>query len=201
MDEKQDDLDKLKWSEKGGIYLLFYLGLNLVVSIYELLMDEQTDGEWIGWIIMFLIGLVFYFQIDKEKRKSFWVLDNSGDLRISYISIIVIVWIVYSFSDWIVQFNEVSYLQNRHGFVYEVNSDSKFTGSYVDYYGKETDKNNRKMKEKIIYRDGVRGGGYTFWYENGQEWTESRFYKGKKDGLYTEWNEDGDRIRNTWIKP
>ena len=42
--------------------------------------------------------------------------------------------------DWMIQSNEVSYLQVRdNGFVYEVNSDSKFTGKYVDTYGEKLD--------------------------------------------------------------
>jgi hypothetical protein len=107
---------------------------------------------------------------------------------------LVIILQIYQKTDWVIQFNQVSYLQNRDGFVYEVNSDSKFTGRYVDFYGKETECTGvscwgvkQQMREKIIYRDGVRNGGYTYWYLNGQKMREGSYKEGKKDGEWDQW--------------
>ena len=100
--------------------------------------------------------------------------------------------IVYWQIDWFIGFNEVSYLQNRDGFVYEVNSDSKFTGKYVGYYENGTDK-NRQLKEEIIYVDGVKDGGYTYWYQNGKKKEEGNFRDGENDGLLTQWYENGQK--------
>jgi antitoxin component YwqK of YwqJK toxin-antitoxin module len=43
------------------------------------------------------------------------------------------------------------------------------------------------MREKIIYRDGVRNGGYTYWYLNGQKMREGSYKEGKKDGEWDQW--------------
>ena len=102
--------------------------------------------------------------------------------------VLIIGCIVYWQIDWFIGFNEVSYLQNRDGFVYKVNSDSKFTGKYVGYYENGTDK-NRQLKEEIIYVDGVKDGGYTYWYQNG-----------KKDGLWTFWDKEGNVTKTETYK-
>ncbi len=106
---------------------------------------------------------------------------------------------VYTQTDWIIQFNQVSYLQNRDGFVYEVNSDSKFTGKYVDTYGEKLDcsgvsclfSKKQKRREEIIFRDGIFGGGYTYWYSNGQKKIEGSYKEGKKDGEWRGWYNNG----------
>ncbi len=105
---------------------------------------------------------------------------------------------VYTQTDWIIQFNQVSYLQNRDGFVYEVNSDSKFTGKYVDTYGKKLDCSGvsclfskKQMKEETIFRDGILGGGHTYWYSNGQKKIEGSYKEGKKDGEWRGWYNNG----------
>ena len=100
--------------------------------------------------------------------------------------------IVYWQIDWFIGFNEVSYLQNRDGFVYEVNSDSKFTGKYVGYYENGTDK-NRQLKEEIIYVDGVKDGGYTYWYQNGKKKEEGNFKDGELEGTYILWYQNGQK--------
>jgi len=49
------------------------------------------------------------------------------------------------------------------------------------------------MREKTIYRDGVRGGGYTYWYENGQKMMEGSYKKGEKDGEWRQWYNNGKK--------
>ena len=64
----------------------------------------------------------------------------------------------------------------------------------MDFYGKETECTGvscwgvkQQMREKIIYRDGVRNGGYTYWYLNGQKMREGSYKEGKKDGEWDQW--------------
>ena len=112
-----------------------------------------------------------------------------------------IVSVFYTQTDLIIQFNKVSNLQIiDSGVAYEVNSDSKFTGSYVVTYGEESECTGvsclfgkEQMREKTIYRDGVRGGGYTYWYENGQKMMEGSYKKGEKDGEWRQWYNNGKK--------
>jgi hypothetical protein len=117
-----------------------------------------------------------------------------------WIFLFVFLYIIVVKPDWIIQFNQVSYLQVReNGVVYEVNSDSKFTGKYVDTYGEKLDcsgvsclfSKKQKRREEIIFRDGVFGGGYTYWYSNGQKKIEGSYKEGKKDGEWRGWYENG----------
>jgi len=43
------------------------------------------------------------------------------------------------------------------------------------------------------YKDGKLDGLYTEWYENGQKVKEGNYKDGKDDGLYTEWYENGQK--------
>ena len=47
----------------------------------------------------------------------------------------------------------------------------------------------RKLKGKV--KDGKRDGKWTWWYLNGQIWTETNYKDGKKDGKWTIWHENG----------
>jgi antitoxin component YwqK of YwqJK toxin-antitoxin module len=140
-----------------------------------------------------------------------WVEDCWDKLRLIFIQCVplicticffAVISSIYQKTDWVIQFNEVSYLQNRDGFVYEVNSDSKFTGSYVVTYGKESEctgvsclSGKEQIKTKIIYRDGVKSGGYTFWYENGKKMEEKNYKNGVMDGVWIKWFRNGQKER------
>ena len=65
---------------------------------------------------------------------------------------------------------EVSYLQDRNGIKYEINSEIGFTGKYVTYY-----ENGQKERE-INYKDGKREGLWTFWDTEGNV-TKTETYK------------------------
>jgi hypothetical protein len=57
----------------------------------------------------------------------------------------------------------VTYLQDRNGIKYEVNTEVGFTGVYVEKWD-----NGQKKKEEH-YRDGKLGGLGMKWYDNGQK--------------------------------
>ena len=82
---------------------------------------------------------------------------------------------------------EVSYLQDRNGIKYEINSEVGFTGKYVKKY-----ENGQKLVERH-YKDGKLEGLYTEWYDNGQKWSESNYKGGKREGLETWWYGNGQK--------
>ena len=82
---------------------------------------------------------------------------------------------------------EVSYLQDRNGIKYEVNTDVGFTGKYVSYY-----KNGQKAY-KGNFKDGKEEGLHISWHSNGQKWSEGSF----KDGTFwtgTTYDKDGNIV-------
>jgi antitoxin component YwqK of YwqJK toxin-antitoxin module len=82
---------------------------------------------------------------------------------------------------------EVTYLQDRNGIKYEVNTDTPYTGKYV------TDHWNGQKVLEMNYKDGKLDGVQTWWYENGQKWYEGKYKNGKQDGIYTLWKKDGQK--------
>jgi len=89
---------------------------------------------------------------------------------------------------------EVSYLQDRNGIKYEVNTDVGFTGKYISYY-----KNGQKAY-KGNYKDGKEEGLHISWHSNGQKKSEGKFKNGKKEGLQTNWNMEGQKVSETIYK-
>jgi antitoxin component YwqK of YwqJK toxin-antitoxin module len=81
----------------------------------------------------------------------------------------------------------VTYLQDRHGIKYEVNSEVGYTGKYVEWF-----KNGQKKLEKN-YKNGKEEGPHTEWYENGQKMGEGNYVDGKEDGLKTTWYKNGQK--------
>ena len=111
--------------------------------------------------------------------------------------------------DWMIQSNQVSYLQVRDNeVVYEVNSETPFTGKYVDTYGEKLDcsgvsclfSKKQKIKEELFFRDGKPDGGYTYWYSNGQKKIEGSYEEGKKDGEWRGWYENGKKEFERYYK-
>jgi len=82
---------------------------------------------------------------------------------------------------------EVSYLQDRNGIKYEVNTYAGFTGKYVEY-----DDHGQKQFEEHL-KLGKRHGLYLEWYEDGQKKKETNYKNGKQEGLKTFWNNNGQR--------
>ena len=80
-------------------------------------------------------------------------------------------------------------LQNIDGILYLPNKTKPFTGNNLcKWFGQ------RKLKGKV--KDGKRDGKWTWWYLNGQIWTETNYKDGKKDGKWTIWHENGQ----IWIE-
>ncbi len=80
---------------------------------------------------------------------------------------------------------EVSYLQDRNGVKYEINSETPYTGAFVKKY-----ENGQKMAEGNFY-NGNTNGLVTTWYETGQKHTKEIYKDGKKVGHHTKWHENG----------
>jgi len=89
--------------------------------------------------------------------------------------------------DWTGE-KEVTYLQDRNGIKYEVNSEVGFTGKYVEYF-----ENGQKHIEEHL-RLGKRNGLMTEWHENGQKASEINSKNGEiVDGVVTEWHDNGQK--------
>ena len=49
-----------------------------------------------------------------------------------------------------------------------------------------------KESSELIYKDGESWDGkWTFWYENGQKWSEKKYKVGVPDGIHTWWYSNG----------
>ena len=85
-------------------------------------------------------------------------------------------------------------LVERGGLVYEVNSQTPFTGSSVSYY------DNGRLKEKENYKDGKADGLYETYYENGQQRYKWNYKDGKSDGFQYTYKRNGELERKTrWV--
>lgn len=110
---------------------------------------------------------------------------------------------------------DVSKTQNRDGLVYELDSQTPFSGKVVEAWP------NGRKKSETTYKDGKRDGLLvvwyesgqkkgegtnkdgklqglaTTWYENGQKKVEGNYRDGKLEGLFTEWHENGEKKSET----
>ena len=53
--------------------------------------------------------------------------------------------------------------------------------------------NSRNKESEISYKDGIKDGRWTVWYDNGQKSFEKSFNVGEKDGLWIEWSKKGKK--------
>ena len=79
-------------------------------------------------------------------------------------------------------------IQVRDGIVYEVNSESPFSGKVIKKYG------NGHNKKVTNYQNGVKNGLETMWYKNGQIKEETKYKESKRNGLAVKWYENGQRM-------
>ena len=79
----------------------------------------------------------------------------------------------------------VSILEEKNGISYEINSNTPFTGTFIERY------RNDKKKFKLIFKDGKANGLGTTWYRNGQKEFERHFINGMPDGPLKEWTKNG----------
>ncbi|MFH1038588.1 MAG: hypothetical protein V1789_07985 [PVC group bacterium] len=75
----------------------------------------------------------------------------------------------------------------RGGLLYEVHSETPFTGKVVSYY------HNDQKSGEGEFRDGKPHGKMTKWYEDGQKKVASEFRDGEVYGTLTEWYENGQK--------
>jgi antitoxin component YwqK of YwqJK toxin-antitoxin module len=84
-------------------------------------------------------------------------------------------------------------VQTRGDVIYFPNEQQGITASSVcifkDAYG--------QYYSKGKFKDGMKEGKWTWWYENGQKETEGNYSGGKPDGEYTAWHKNG-QIRLAW---
>ncbi len=79
-------------------------------------------------------------------------------------------------------------IEKRNGIVYEVNSESPFSGKVIKKYG------NGHNKKVTNYKNGIKNGLETIWYKNGQIKEETKYKESKKNGLSIKWYENGQRM-------
>ena len=90
-------------------------------------------------------------------------------------------------------------LQERNKLLYEVNSETPFTGIVVEWYD-NGEPLNRQKKSETHYKDGKKNGPVTLWYENGQKEVEGTFKDGKADGLVVGWYKNGQKMYEETFK-
>jgi len=75
--------------------------------------------------------------------------------------------------------------QFRDEILYLSNETEPFTGKSLCLY------ENGQIKDRVMVKDGIPVGKFTFWYENGQIDQETTIKDGKRDGKHTTWDENG----------
>ena len=84
-------------------------------------------------------------------------------------------------------------LVERQGVTYQINSQTPFTGTVVDYH------DNGQLKWKWNYRDGKQDGLEESYYDNGQVRSKGTYKDGKKDGFRESYYDSGQlRSKGTY---
>ena len=78
-------------------------------------------------------------------------------------------------------------LVERDGLAYEGDSETPFTGVAVVKHA------NGQKKSEATFKDGTKVGLATWWHKNGQKESEATFKDGTKVGLTTAWHENGQK--------
>tara|TARA_Y100000031_G_scaffold132755_1_gene154096 strand:+ start:288 stop:737 length:450 start_codon:yes stop_codon:yes gene_type:complete len=81
------------------------------------------------------------------------------------------------------------------GKMFKQDDDKPYTGRAFDLY-----KSTGEKKLEGRYRNGLRTGKWTYWYENGQKSEEGTLKDGLPDGLFTEWYENGQKSYESTFK-
>lgn len=77
--------------------------------------------------------------------------------------------------------------------LYEIDSKTPFSGSVVGTFKKDG------FKGQGYVKDGEKDGLWTEWYDNGKKRSEGTWKDGKQDGLWTEWWDNGKKeSEGTW---
>ena len=76
-------------------------------------------------------------------------------------------------------------LVKKDGIYYEVNSNTPFTGSVMEYY------ENGQLKIRENFKDGKEEGLSEYFHENGELEFRGNVKEGKEDGLWESYHENG----------
>ena len=91
--------------------------------------------------------------------------------------------------------NEVPYdrLVERNGLIYEVNSETPFTGKTIEYYfgTNLTQDVEDRIKSTGFYNKGLKDGLFETFHLNGQLMTKGTYSTGKKEGFHEKFLENG----------
>jgi len=78
-----------------------------------------------------------------------------------------------------------SLIEERDGIAYQMGSDQPFTGSVVSTFV------SGNKSSEMSYKNGLRDGPATTWYENGHLRLKSEYREGVRVGRWTSWDENG----------
>ncbi len=59
---------------------------------------------------------------------------------------------------------------------------------------------NGKKKVEGAFKENLRDGKWTYWFQDGKIWSEGTFRKGKSDGVFNVFNEDGTKYMQSCYK-
>jgi len=90
--------------------------------------------------------------------------------------------------------SEVTYLQDRNGIKFQINSQTPFTGRFVKSYD-----NGQRMIE-WNYKNGKKEGYWTIWFENGEKKSVKNYKNGELDGLNSLWFKRGQKRVERYYK-
>jgi len=80
-----------------------------------------------------------------------------------------------------------SHMIKRDGLLYEVGSDTPFTGTVVKYWP------SGQKKLDAEYLDGDGHGKFIWWHANGKKWIEGDSKNGKLQGKVIWWRDNGQK--------
>lgn len=83
---------------------------------------------------------------------------------------------------------ELSKLQNRNGFYYQVNQEKAYNGKVIEYHS------DKSIQLEGLIKDGLRQGEWIEWYLNGQKKSQGNYVDGLKDGNWYYWEENGTSL-------
>jgi len=78
-----------------------------------------------------------------------------------------------------------SLIEERDGIAYQIGSDQPFTGSVVTTFA------SGSKSSEMSYKNGLRDGPATTWYEDGHMRLKSEYKEGVRVGRWTSWDGNG----------
>ena len=91
--------------------------------------------------------------------------------------------------------NEVPHdrVVERNGLIFEVNSETPFTGKTIEYYSVTNLTNDveDRIKSTVFYNKGLKDGLFETFHLNGQLMTKGTYSNGKKEGFHEKFLENG----------